>query len=663
MADNYDQEYPSVQPGGTIGLYNPEGIDASPTPPVNPRTLIGQGVLMGWGDELEGWLKSTLSKTPYEEGRQRALADVKEYATKYPVNAAHQEFAGAAIPAAAASLFPPLEVAAAPRLVAPLLKLQRALAYNPEVGAVQRGVRTGAAYGTISGAGNAEPGSTLAGGLYGGVGGAGIGLAVPVIGSLIGRAGRYVAEDILGDPAKVFANKAKEKILQSVKDAGISLKDLVSMSKEDYQRLGIPSSIAHYLPETTEAVITKGGTKQVAKLEQKLASTQAGETKRVESKLKQALKPTDYYADQDALTATLRDNAKTVYDAAYLHGPVNDPEVLKFLDLPQFKQARKEAQILLEAEGRSVPLNTNTVEELDQVKRGLDRLIEKETDATTGKVTSLGRVYTNKKNEFLSALDAAVPEYGIARAQYAGDLEVKNALSMGKKEFNVLDPEQITQFMATASEAEKQAFRTGAMRHLQNTIFDRPNAAGRIVNSEKMNDKLRSMFDTSAEYDLVKAAIDKEALLYQRASKALTGSRTAIKQEAVKTLEKEPMSSDQYLKGKGDLIGLVTHFLHNDEKVAPEVIGNMAEMLSKGTPAEVAAVVRALEKREKVMNYKGKVVQATTQGVIAGTEGGTAIPTVGSDISGGDQLILELMNYWKSKDEAGKHATDGLIRR
>jgi hypothetical protein len=79
------------------------------------------------------------------------------------------------------------------------------------------------------------------------------------------------------------------------------------------------------------------------------------------------------------------------------------------------------------------------VQNLDNIKRGLDVLIDKQTDAVTGKMTPLGRIYVGKKNEFLNAIDAAVPEYKAARQAFAGNTEAANAIKLGRQVINASD--------------------------------------------------------------------------------------------------------------------------------------------------------------------------------------------------------------------------------
>lgn len=675
MADQNNQQY--VLPGGEAAPYNPKPA------PFHARTFFGQGALMSGGDELESWVRSKLSGRPQEQIRQEIQNDIKSYAAKYPEAAAWQEFTGAAVPNAAAAFFPPMAAESIPFFLSPLAKLQRSLAYTPESNLIKRGAATGAGYGGVSGynagEGNYWTTDRLPGAAWGAASGATFGTALPVVGQAIGKVGSHLWDTLAGtNPVR----EAEQKLVEQMRKEGVTGKDLQGMSQEDYNNLGIPSMIAHYLPKTTKGVIPTAGAPAVAALERKLVGVQRGETKRVEERLKEKLRPADYYAEEQNLTDQLRKNAKGMYDAAYEHGEVNDPAIMSVLNTPTFKKAFEEAKAISSTEAEAAKLagedpsqymlrelyvprevkpgvfemelrDIPDVRTLDYVKRGVDALIEKGYKGE-GMSSAQANALKNLRNQFVAKIDENVPAYKEARNMYKGDLEVRDALNMGKTDFNKLDHEQIAKFMGGASEAEKEAFRTGAMRYLQNNIFDKPNAAGKIINSEKMTQKLRAMFPTEEDYQLVRAAIEKEAMLYSRASDALAGSNTIPKMEAVKEVTGKPESTVDKMMGGHGLISSVLHAFRGDDRLSPEVVGSMAEMLSKGSPNEVAAVVKALDKRERVMNAQGKVIQGATQGTIAGTEGANATPGVTPEASPGDIMLNEMMDYYRNWKESGK---------
>ncbi len=653
-----------VLPGGEVRDYTPSA-------PFDARTFFGQGMAMGGGDELEAWVKSKLTGRPYEEERQKAIGKVRSFAAQYPAAAATQEFLGAAVPSVLTSFIPPLESVTAPRLIGALDRLRQGVAFNP-ANPVLSGAKVGAGYGTVGGALSAEPGSRGTGAVIGGLGGTLFGAGLPILATAGKNIGSFALRNLTGPSERGATNVGTAKLIEEMRNAGLTTDDLMRLSQEDYQRLGIPSMVANYLPSTAEAVVAKAGTQEAGKLAGKLQTQQRGETKRVEQRFKDKLKPKDYFTTSDELTNELRTNAKTMYDEAYDFGEVKDPRILEVLNHPKFKAAFEDAKSIASTEAAAAKLRGEDpakyklkevyvpkeikpgifemelkeipdVRTLDYIKRGIDSVIEKGYKGE-GMSSAEANALKNLRKEFVNAIDENVPAYAAARAKYAGDLEVKDALTMGMKDFNKLKQEEITKFLSTASDAEKQAFRTGAMRYLQDTIFDKPNAAGTILRSDKMGNKLQAMFDTPEEYALIKAALEKEALFYSRAGDALAGSRTTPKAEAIQRVEAAPST------GPGNIVGSIVKFLvHGEDKVSPQVMGKMADMLSAGSPTEVAAVVKAIEKREKAENAKRIAGEAVVKGTIGGTTGGTATPMVdSSEVSGGDIMLNELMDYYNS---------------
>lgn len=640
--------------------------------PFHARTAIGQGLMMGGGDELEAWVRSKLSGRPYEEVRQDIMKDVKGFAEKYPASAATQEFAGAALPFAAAAFFPPLEALAGPRAAGALANMGKYLAYNP-ARPILSGAKVGTTAGTAGGALSAEPGGRLEGSLTGAVGGGAFGSLFPLLAKATGNIGGFLGRQLMGESERGAQSEAARKMGEEFRAEGLDFPTLMGNMRQD-ERLGVPSSLAHYLPSTTEAIIAKSGTPEANKLATSILEKQRGSTGRIQEKFRDKLRPKNYFAEEENLTKELRSNANTLYENAYAHGEVDDPRIMEVLNNPTFKKAYEEARNIAETEASAAKLSGGDasqfalkevyypkevkpgifelelreipdVRTLDYIKRGLDSIIERGYKGD-GMSSAQANALKDLRNKFVGAIDENVPEYAAARSKYAGDLEVRDALRMGMKDFNKLKEEEINKFMSTASGAEKEAFQTGAMRYLQDTIFDKPNAAGSILRSDKLGNKLQAMFDSPEEYALIKAALEKEALFYSRANQSLAGSRTTPKAEAI-----ERVTDAKPAEGLGNLVGSITRFLiHGEDKFSPQVLGKMADMLNSGTPEQVAAVVRAIEKREKLGNVMRTGEEAVIKGVVGGTAGGTTVPEMTSEASGGDVMLNELIDYYNNRN-------------
>ena len=70
------------------------------------RAAIGQGLMMGWGDEAEAWLRSKLGEGEYQNIVNKIRKEYGTYSEQNPVSSALAEFGGGALPGVAAMMVP-----------------------------------------------------------------------------------------------------------------------------------------------------------------------------------------------------------------------------------------------------------------------------------------------------------------------------------------------------------------------------------------------------------------------------------------------------------------------------------------------------------------------------------------------------------------------------
>lgn len=674
---------------GVAGMYYPQPVTAERSPPWHLRTLLGQGLGLQWGDEAEAWARSKLSGKSYEEEHQKILADVAAFRGKYPVSAAGQEFSGAMIPFAVSTLIPPLEPVVVPRGVSALETLRRALSFTPDASIVKKGAAVGGVEGAVSGAGGAEEGYRIPGAIQGGLQGTMWGVGLPVGAGVTLGTGRAVKEAITGVPSRKMQRMAEQKLAEEMRHAGLTGEDLIRLADEDYNRLGIASTIGHYLPDTTAAITGRGGSAVAQSIERSLGEFMHGvdnvkpsATERTQDRLKNALGYRDWWTESKTVADRMRQGARANYDAAYNVGTVHDERLMEQLRTsPDFKKAFAEAKKIADMEARAARLagedpspyqlqqiytdvevspgvfekqltSIPDVRTLDYMKRGLDSIILEGMQRGKGMTTARARALKHERNNFIKIVDELVPEYKQARAVYAGEIEVQDAMELGLSKFNSTKAEQIETFMANASDAERDAYRIGAVRFLQETIFDKPNAAGAILRGDKTQNKIRALFDRQDEFDLFNAALKKEALLYGHASKAMaaSGSKTTPLAQNIKNLE-TPVGAATDVFRSGGLTNWVLQLVSADSKLPPEVLERMATMLEKGNPTEVASVVAALEKAAARTELANRATRGITYGTVAG--GTVATPGLSAEVSPGALMLQEVMDWW-DKEESSK---------
>jgi hypothetical protein len=600
------------------------------------RAAIGQGLGMGWGDEAEAWLRSKLGGEPYESELRRINREYGEYAARRPVVSAAAEFGGGFLPFAASMLVPGGQAAApaaAARAAGPLARLAQSN--------VMRGAALGAGAGAVSGAGSAQPDDRAAGATTGAALGAGLGVALPLA-VRGGAAGAGWARERFLPTEGTIDRRAAEKVNRALGEANIKPADIGPMIALD-RAAGIPATVANLNPalvDLAETVAQRSGP-SARRVEDVLGRQTRGSRERTYMQTRKALQPGNYYDDLTKLQKEMRTKAAPLYDAAYARGEVTDPDVLKFLELPQFQKGIKRAETLLRAEGRDIELYRKvvdpvtgkevnefipTVESLDQVKRGLDALIEKQTDPVTGKMTELGAVYTRKKNEFLSALDAAVPEYGQARAVYRGDAELARAMRSGMNEFGRMDHEEVAKLVGGMSPSEMDAFRTGVVRDLYGKIMNSSgnmNAAQRLIGSPETQAKLQPLFDSPAKFEMFRAALERESQLFQQANRVLGGAATGRRLQARERFEEGPgvgqVVGDTIMGGfSGSLTNMAAR-LARSATMSDDVADKVAQLLMSNQPSEVAAAVKLLEAYGKKAVVTSGRQTAAELGTVAGT--------------------------------------------
>jgi len=584
------------------------------------RAAVGQGLGMGWGDEAEAWLRSKLGNESYEDNLKKVRNEYAEFSQQYPVTSGTSEFLGGAAPGVAMMMYPPTRQAGAQRVQS------AAAATASRVPAWAKLAGAGGATGAISGAGSATEGERGSGAFSGGVMGTTLGLAVPMAVRGTKGASGWLRERLFPTDALV-ERKAAEKMAQAMAEDKLTTAQIQAKMAQD-KAMGVPSVVANTNPalaDLAEAVAQRTGS-GARKIEKTLMEQKMGARERAHQQTVKGLNPGDYYDDLTKLQEEMKTLAGPAYQQAYSFGEVTDPKVLKYLKLPQFRQAMGEAEKLLAAEGRKMDMSKPTVEVLDQVKRGLDTLIEGQTDAVTGKTTSLGRVYVQKKNEFLKDLDKAVPDYELARGIYAGGAELSDAMRKGINEFGRMDHEQVIKLVSGMGESEKHAFRTGVARDLYDKIMKPSgnfNAAQRLIGSPEMQAKLQPLFDNPAQFELFKNALEREAQLFNQSSKILGGSPTGKRMQMRETLEDGSGIGDAMMGAvtggwKASLANAVVSGLRKGQ-MTEKTSAKLADMLMSKDPHEVAAVVKILDDQAAAAIPKAVKASATEAGATTGT--------------------------------------------
>ena len=605
---------------------------------------------MGWGDEAEAMLRSQFGDETYEQALAQIRGEYGTFSKESPYLAGGAEFAGGAIPAAAAMIYSggTATPAVAPRILGPLARVVgagRTPAARTTAQNVARLATIGATEGAISGAGTATEGGRGQGAFVGGVTG---GVLAPVFQGATSVAG--AAFRGLRDLVVPSTERARLWALDKLKMAtdDLSPGEIANRIRTDIKQ-GVPPSMANVTPgtvELAEAVVQRGG-RGARELAEAVGEQQAGARGRVKKQVRRGLRPKDYYAEEQRMAEDLRSNANTVYESAYNVGSIDDPVINRVLQEPDFRRFFDRAKGIYEKRRLAAELDpagdpskftlkqiydpqtgqmvdTPDVRTLDYIKQGIDAEIDELfKSGKSAEAIALKEL----RSKFVSRLDDLVPEYKAARAEYKGDLEVLEALRMGRDEFQKLDSEQVARLVGDMSKAEREAFRTGVARNLFGMISDPSQDADfakRIINSPEMVDSLRPVFDNPGQFNFFREALKRESEIFRAANRVLQGSatarRTATRERLEESTDSEIIKAANEAANRGMFGSLLYGAVRLFNKAVPESYWNeLADMLRTGNPGEVAALVRAMEREAARRVPVGRAVSGAEAGILGGT--------------------------------------------
>jgi hypothetical protein len=530
------------------------------------------------------------------------------------------------------------------------------------------GAGLGFLYGGTTAAGKAEGGlgERIAAMPEGAVLGTVFGAATPLAMAGVGKAVDFGKSLISGDRTAEAKDKAKQLILESLRRDEITAPQAATRIAE-LEAKGVPDVM---LPEVAGRATTQrlsaaanfpgGGIDTVS---EKLIRNVQNQSTLLPQYLSQAFGVKGGNSSQmvDSIIASRSAQAAPLYNKAYFADPqgtvpryVNDPKVNSLLKLPQFKDAADEAAGLLRAEGAiaaDAPVSlTPTVQNLDNIKRGLDVLIDKQTDAVTGKMTPLGRIYVGKKNEFLNAIDAAVPEYKAARQAFAGNTEAANAIKLGRQVIDASDDQwrDITKQLAAMPASNRGLAAFGVLDEIGLTLSATAQIPGgarapdltqlltKVRNAERIEQFIPSMAERKLYRERLKALQSKASVKNAVAVGSRTGPLLAEMQDITGGATSGQISSLATGNAIPFISSGVEQWIKNrragiTEQVAKEMASNLT-LTGKPLQDYLASLVPYQRKL-----FMDATREANKRAVAAGLSGYTAgaLPTINKRPSSG----------------------------
>ena len=559
---------------------------------------VGQGLTFGTLDEIEAALRTgSISGPEYEKQRNLLREQQKQFGMDMPIVKTSAEIGG--------SLIAPLGIA---KQVAKLAPATQALITGQTVpGQIARGTAIGGVTGAASGYGFAEKeagSEATTGGIFGSL----LGGSVPVVVKGAGTLIKNVLNSAgIGDQeaaaSKMLANYLKKDNLSPTE---------AQQALDELRRIGVPNPVIADLGKSlndlaysayTVQSAAKGTTKEF--LENRLIDQPNDIVKGLVQKAGLA-KNVNGFEYLEALTANQSRLASQAYPEAYSKA-INAVPFRKFIDRDVFTKAYGEAVKRADVYGQKLPdlssiRNAQSVptDVLHQIKMGLDRIVDAETDNITKKMSGYGSDVVKVKNEFNDLIKSLNPEYKKANAEFADAERIKNAFKMGE-DYQKLNPAEAASNIKKMTPDEKEAFRLGVMADVNQRLGDYKSGdfTKQIFKSENQKLLLRNAFPDQASYNefsqYVKG-LNRQAETKQR---VLGGSRTD-ENKAVRE-ESNLLGSLAQASATGDLVSLLraggSAFMSRAKGISSESSEALQKRLFTVDPVEQTAILRELNKR------------------------------------------------------------------
>jgi hypothetical protein len=478
--------------------------------------------------------------------------------------------------------------------------------------------------------------------------------------------GIEVYDDISGQFIRVpeipltRADRRAAEILTDASGEGGIERSIIDTDLANQQRVPLTLGTANReLTALTERVAARPSSGQ-EQLVQDLVETRIATPDRMSATFKEALPGAgDFFDEQQAITDRLRAIGNDEYQQAFKFGDVRDPKIDEVIFNPELANIWKEAQRQARLDKRELKVALEPVfdeggaligsrptgdvipdvETLHSFKRQLDTAI---TAAFRRGAGDEGTSLKKLRDQMVDRLDEVVPDYKIARGKYRGDLEVRKAMDDGLKILSsTVQAKQLRKSFTAMSDAEKEAFKTGALEAVTRNIDGSKggNLANRLAGAKANIEKFEALMGPE-EAKFFKRIIAQEKQLYERTSKITGGSRTTPLAQGLDALD------DMIQKGNlGEVVnllmagptGVLPAFGRFVAKMNPrkefgeQVYSKLSRALSARKPEELGEVLDMLRRSQSYTDYMTSVKNAAA-GRVAAVSGAT-LPSMFDDRS------------------------------
>jgi hypothetical protein len=476
------------------------------------RSALGQGLGMGFGDEIEAYALSKLHGTDYEAELQHARDLQDRWASENPVSNIASQIGGGMVPGIGIAKGVGMAAKGASRL--------------------KQLMGAGAAEGAVLGAGTAEGGPEDR--LKGAAIGAGIGLGG-------GAVARGAERMLSGRAQRLAANKLET----ALRDAGYqgTPSDVAYMARRAVEDLGADAILADVDAATRRLMGSAvRATRSPENVESFIRQRQRAASGRVSEQVAQVsgVRESALQA-RDRMAGARRQQAQTDYGRIRGEAVNATPGMRQALTFPEGQRAAQSALDTMRMEYNDAALS------LDDAIHGLDfwdkwqQAMRSQVDAAAaGADRYRASLIGDMRQRVLAELDAQPgvsgrmgADYATARANYRTASKIEEGVDAGEK-FLKMTPEELQREMSGMTAQERQALVIGAIDKLQRQVMmspDSANVARNLVKSMALRQKFEILLGPQQADDLLnRMAAEMEKNLTDTA--LIHGSPTASRMAA-----------------------------------------------------------------------------------------------------------------------------------
>jgi hypothetical protein len=557
------------------------------------RTLA-QGILLGFGDEAEAYVRSTFSGQDRDELLAEIRKDIAQYGAARPKTATALEIGGAVLP----SLIPAGLVARGAMAGAGAAGLGATAARGAAAGAVEGGI---AGFGAGEGGLAPRLESAATGAALGGA----LGGAVPFAAAGAADIGRRALDGLGLSGAQRARTLAERRVGKALEREGLTPETAMG-TLERAQAAGAPmmpadigeatrgaAYAAQAVPSARRTGVLEALTERSVEQGSRIADTTA---EKMDAAGAYGL---DYLDD---IYESASEKFKPLYEAADVD--VSSEPFRKYANRRVFKDAFRAIQSRADTLGEAPIKDLETAlasdvvptSYLQKIAQGLDRVIAQNTDTVTGKLNDRAKDVLTVRNEFKSVLGDLNEAYAKADSQFADMMDLRRAFDVGDA-FEKLDPQQFSRKVKAMTPDEVEAMKVGMITRIRNIASgsDRTDYVQRLFGSPKRREALKQAFPSEQAFNNFESYMNAEAAIQRTQRRVLGGSDTQRNIQEMAEQGVDPATLLQLMTGgRGEAVRQAAGALSSRmQGIGAPVAEQMSDILfAQGLPAQRQAMGR-----------------------------------------------------------------------